>query len=46
MTKFENELMKAIEEVATSTNMTVKECIRQAMEVLEKEEQNCKVSNM
>lgn len=37
MTNFEKELMKAIEEVATSTNMTVDECIRQAIELLNKQ---------
>lgn len=46
MAEIEKELLKAIEEVATSTDMTVDECIRQALEVLEKEEQNCKVSSM
>lgn len=40
MAEFEKELLKAIEEVATSTDMTVDECIRQAIEMLEKEEKN------
>jgi hypothetical protein len=39
MTEFEKELLKAIEEIATNTGMTVNECIRQAIELLEKEEQ-------
>ena len=44
MTKAEikrEELIKAIEEIAMSTGITTKECIRQAIELL-KEENNAK----
>ena len=38
MKEFQKELMKAIEEVATSTDITVDKCIVQAMEMLREEE--------
>jgi hypothetical protein len=39
MDELRAELLKAIEEVATSTGMTAKECIRQAIEMLEQEKE-------
>ena len=38
MDDLQKELLKAIEEIATTRGMTTKECIIQAIEILEKEE--------
>lgn len=39
MTKFENELIEGIQEIAMSTGLTTKECIRQAVELTKKEKE-------
>lgn len=47
MTKFQMELIGGIQDVAMSTGITTKECIKQAIEMLEREEYNRKlVSDM
>ncbi|MBU5440389.1 ribbon-helix-helix protein, CopG family [Tissierella sp. MSJ-40] len=37
MIELQSELLKAIEEIATTRGMTTEECIRQAIEILEGE---------
>ena len=39
MNELREELLKAIEEVATNTGLTVNDCIRQAIEMLEQEKE-------
>nr|DAT54042.1 MAG TPA: SeqA protein N-terminal domain [Caudoviricetes sp.] len=48
MTNFQKELITAIEEVSTSTGLTVNECIRQAIELTktEKEEYENNTENL
>jgi len=40
MDKFTKELIEGIEEISSSTGLTTKECIVQAIELLEKEKKN------
>ncbi len=40
MTSFKKELIEGITEVSEETKLTVKECIVQAIELLEKENEN------
>jgi Na+-translocating ferredoxin:NAD+ oxidoreductase RNF subunit RnfB len=42
MTSFQKELITAIEEVATSTGLTVSECIRQAIALIKREKKQYK----
>ena len=46
MNDFRNELIDGIVEVSLETGIAVSKCIEIAIEMLEKEEQNCKVSSM
>lgn len=42
MTSFQKELITAIEEVSTSTGLTVSECIRQAIALIKREKKQYK----
>lgn len=42
MTSFQEELLEGIQEVAMSTGLTTKECIRQAIEMAKKESKQYK----
>ena len=40
MDKFTKELIEGIEEISSSTGLTTKECLVQALEILEREKEN------
>ncbi len=45
MTEFQKELMEGIEEIATSTGMTIEEVIKQAIELLKEVKRNENMGN-